>query len=41
LTVRGSALASSFLRPGGLILLDNVLWPGRVADPVGNALVIP
>ena len=21
------------LRPGGLILVDNVLWAGRVADP--------
>jgi caffeoyl-CoA O-methyltransferase len=21
------------LRPGGLVLLDNVLWSGRVADP--------
>jgi predicted O-methyltransferase YrrM len=29
------------LRPGGLILFENVLWSGRVGDPVGNALVIP
>ena len=21
------------IRPGGLILIDNVLWSGRVADP--------
>ena len=21
------------MRPGGLILIDNVLWSGRVADP--------
>jgi predicted O-methyltransferase YrrM len=25
--------ALSLLRPGGLVLLDNVLWGGRVADP--------
>lgn len=25
--------ALQLLRPGGLILLDNVLWSGRVADP--------
>ncbi len=24
------------LRPGGLILVDNVLWMGRVADPTAN-----
>ena len=24
------------LRPGGLILIDNVLWSGRVADPNAN-----
>jgi predicted O-methyltransferase YrrM len=24
------------LRPGGLILIDNVLWSGRVADPKAN-----
>ncbi len=24
------------LRPGGLILIDNVLWSGRVADPQDN-----
>jgi predicted O-methyltransferase YrrM len=42
LTARSSALAlQAFLRAFGLILLDNVLWSGRVADPVGNALVIP
>jgi caffeoyl-CoA O-methyltransferase len=23
----------TLLRPGGLVLLDNVLWSGRVADP--------
>lgn len=26
-------LALELLRPGGLLLLDNVLWDGRVADP--------
>ena len=25
--------ALSLLRPGGLLLIDNVLWSGRVADP--------
>ena len=24
------------LRPGGLVLVDNVLWSGRVADPSEN-----
>ena len=24
------------LRPGGLLLADNTLWSGRVADPVGR-----
>ncbi len=27
-------LSLLLLRPGGLILVDNVLWGGRVADPV-------
>ncbi len=26
----------SLLRPGGLVLLDNVLWSGKVADPAAN-----
>lgn len=26
-------LALALLRPGGLLLVDNVLWDGRVADP--------
>ena len=25
------------MRPGGLILLDNVLWGGAVADPADHA----
>jgi caffeoyl-CoA O-methyltransferase len=25
------------VRPGGLILVDNVLWSGRVLDPQGEA----
>jgi predicted O-methyltransferase YrrM len=24
------------LRPGGLVLIDNTLWSGRVADPAVN-----
>jgi predicted O-methyltransferase YrrM len=24
------------LRPGGLVVVDNVLWSGRVADPTVN-----
>ena len=24
------------LRPGGLILIDNVLWSGKVADPMAH-----
>ena len=27
-------LGLRLLRPGGLMLLDNVLWSGRVADPL-------
>ena len=27
-------LALAMLRPGGLLLIDNVLWSGRVADPL-------
>lgn len=27
------ALARDLLRPGGLLVVDNVLWSGRVADP--------
>jgi predicted O-methyltransferase YrrM len=30
--------ALRLLRPGGLVLLDNVLWMGRVADPACNDL---
>ena len=30
---RYAALALDLLRPGGLLLVDNVLWSGRVADP--------
>lgn len=26
-------LAHALLRPGGVVLIDNVLWSGRVADP--------
>jgi len=29
-------LALELLRPGGLLLLDNVLWGGRVVDPAIN-----
>jgi predicted O-methyltransferase YrrM len=29
-------LALELLRPGGLLLLDNVLWGGRVIDPAIN-----
>lgn len=28
--------ALELLRPGGLIMIDNVLWSGRVADPAEN-----
>jgi predicted O-methyltransferase YrrM len=28
--------ALSLLRSGGLVLIDNVLWSGRVADPAAN-----
>jgi predicted O-methyltransferase YrrM len=28
--------ALELLRPGGLIMIDNVLWSGRVADPADN-----
>ncbi|MGH9557902.1 MAG: O-methyltransferase, partial [Bryobacteraceae bacterium] len=28
--------ALELVRPGGLIMADNVLWSGRVADPVDN-----
>jgi len=28
-----AALALELLRPGGLLMVDNVLWSGRVADP--------
>jgi len=28
--------ALELLRPGGLIMIDNVLWSGRVADPTEN-----
>ncbi len=24
------------MRPGGLVVIDNVLWSGRVADPAGQ-----
>jgi predicted O-methyltransferase YrrM len=30
---RYAALALELLRPGGLLVVDNVLWSGRVADP--------
>ena len=29
-------LCLSLIRPGGLILLDNVLWGGKVAEPFAN-----
>jgi caffeoyl-CoA O-methyltransferase len=29
-------LALGLLRPGGLIVADNTLWSGRVADPANN-----
>lgn len=29
-------LGMQLLRPGGLILVDNVLWSGRVADPINQ-----
>jgi predicted O-methyltransferase YrrM len=28
--------AMELIRPGGLIMIDNVLWSGRVADPAEN-----
>ena len=28
--------ALELIRPGGLIMVDNVLWSGRVADPEGK-----
>jgi caffeoyl-CoA O-methyltransferase len=28
--------AIELVRPGGLILIDNVLWSGRVADPAND-----
>jgi predicted O-methyltransferase YrrM len=28
--------AIELIRPGGLIMIDNVLWSGRVADPAVN-----
>jgi predicted O-methyltransferase YrrM len=30
---RYAALALELMRPGGLLVVDNVLWSGRVADP--------
>lgn len=34
-------LLLQLVRPGGVIVVDNVLWYGRVADPEVSDIVVP